>query len=224
MYGVDTKNKRIEVNSPNAKVYLPIGNCLMGDINGSDAMALAWMNDVGVKQMLGYTKPTWFGYMGWGVLDYFVEQPGRYTLTEAFFANNHALIQRLNDPATPQRDRAGLQFDRDVVAFYGDPKWSAKMKEMPTFYDQTLEVKGDKYTLTITPKRGAKSFQPVNTNGSQRGWRPMVQFLPARVEQIKILDGQDLKPVIADDFILVPNPRECDVNRKYVIQFTAKQI
>ena len=56
----------------------------MGNIDGQDAMALAWMNDAGVKQMLGYTVPTWFGYQGWGVLDYFVEQPGRYTLTEAF--------------------------------------------------------------------------------------------------------------------------------------------
>ena len=88
-------------------------------------MALAWMNDVSVMQMIGYTKPTWFGYQGWGVLDYYVEQPGRYTLTEAFFANNHALIHRLGDSATPSRDIRGLKFDRDVVAFYGDPKWSA---------------------------------------------------------------------------------------------------
>jgi hypothetical protein len=28
-------------------------------------------------------------------LDYFVEQPGRYTFVEAFFANQHSLIDRL---------------------------------------------------------------------------------------------------------------------------------
>jgi zinc protease len=221
MYGFDMNRRRIEVHSPNPKVYLPIGNCLMGDINGTDAMALAWMNDVGVKQMLGYTKPTWFGYMGWGVLDYFVEQPGRYTLTEAFFANSHALIHRLNDPSTPKADIRGLEFDRDVVAFYGDPKWSAKMAEMPTYYDQTLKIDGDTYTLTIIPNRGEQSFLPVNTNGSQRGWRPIIQFLPHRIRNVEILDGADLDPVVSDDFVLIPNPRTCQPSQDYVVRFRA---
>ena len=203
-----------------------IGNCLMGHINGPDAMALAWMNDVGVKQMLGYTVPTWFGYMGWGVLDYFVEQPGRYTLTEAFFANHHALTHRLLDATTPdpEKNSRGLKFDRDAVAFYGDPKWSAKMADLPKYYDQTLEIAGDRYTLTITPNRGKDSFQPVNPNGSQRGWRPIVQHLPDRVEGITIVVGEDLRPIVGDDFILVPNPRQCDPTRKYVVSFTAKRI
>jgi len=223
MYGLDTKRHRIEIDSPNPKVYLPIGNCLMGDINGSDAMALAWMNDAGVKQMLGYTVGTWFGYQGWGVLDYFVEQPGRYTLTEAFFANNHALIHRLADPNTPKGDLRGLKYDADVVAFYGDPKWSAKMAERPKYYDQKLEIADGVYTLTIAPNRGADSFKPVNTNGSQRGWRPIVQFLPHHVKDVEIVAGEDLHPVVTDDFILVPNPRKCDPKRKYVVRFKAKE-
>ena len=224
MYGLDTKNNRIEIDSPNPKVYLPIGNCLMGDINGSDAMALAWMNDVGVKQMLGYTVNTWFGYMGWGVLDYFVEQPGRYTLTEAFFANNHALIHRLNDSTIPdgEKNPRGLKFDRDVVAFYGDPQWSAKMADLPKYYGQKLDVEDGMYTLTITPNRGKDSFKPVNTNGSQRGWRPIVQFLPHRIRDVEIVAGKDLNPVVTDDFILVPNPRTADPDREYVVRFKAK--
>jgi hypothetical protein len=48
-----------------------------------------------VRQMAGYVLPTWYGYQGWGLLDYFVEQPGRFTLTEAFHANHHALVHRL---------------------------------------------------------------------------------------------------------------------------------
>jgi zinc protease len=223
MHGVDTQGKHFDIDSPNPKVYLPIGNCLMGDINGSDAMALAWMNDVGVKQMIGYVEPTWFGYMGWGVLDYFVEQPGRFTLTEAFLANNHALIHRLNDPATPKGDLRGLAFDRDVVAFYGDPKWEAKMAEMPKYYDQTLEIKDGVYTLTIKPNRGKDSFKPVNTNGSQRGWRPVIQFLPHRVKDVEFQAGEDLKPTVTDDFILIPNPRECDPQRQYIVRFNAKR-
>ena len=224
MFGENTRRERFEIKSPNPKVYLPIGNCLMGNINGPDAMALAWMNDVAVMQMLGYTKPTWFGYQGWGVLDYYVEQPGRYTLTEAFFANNHALIHRLRDSATPQRDLRGLAFDRDVVAFYGDPKWSAKMAEGKRAYGQKLTRSGDTYTFTITPKQGAKSFETVNNNGSQRGGRPIVAFLPNRVTDVQIIKGGQLSPEITDDFILVPRPKQHDGKSPLVVTFKAKEV
>ncbi len=219
MFGEDTQRSQFEIDSRNAKVYLPIGNCLMGNIDGPDAMALAWMNDVGVKQMIGYTVPTWFGYGGWGVLDYFVEQPGRYTLTEAFFANHQALLHSLETKAGDQR---GLAFDRDVVAFYGDPKWEARMADADKAYDQSLTQNGDVYTLTITPRRGDDSFKPINTNGSQRGWRPIVHWLPQRVSDVKIISGSDLNPLVADDFVLIPNPRECDLAKSYKIVFAAK--
>ncbi len=222
MFGEDTKRKRIEIKSTNPKVYLPIGNCLMGNINGPDAMALAWMNDVSVMQMIGYTKPTWFGYQGWGVLDYYVEQPGRYTMNEAFFANNHALIHRLHDSATPRGDLRGLEFDRDVVAFYGDPKWAAKLAPGKLAYGQTLTREGNTYTLEIKPNNGAKSFDTVNNNGSQRGGRPIVAFLPQRVTDIEILEGGNLSPVITDDFILVPRPKKHDSQRNYRVKFRVK--
>jgi len=222
IFGEDTQRKRIEINSLNPKVYLPIGNCLMGNINGPDAMALAWMNDASVMQMIGYTKPTWFGYQGWGVLDYYVEQPGRYTLTEAFFANNHALVHRLGDSATPARDKRGLQFDRDVVAFYGDPKWSAKLAPGKLAYGQILTTDGGTFIFEIKPNFGAKSFDTVNINGSERGGRPFLAFLKQRITNIKIIEGQDLDPVITDDFVLVPRPVKCDPNRAYRVKFRAK--
>jgi hypothetical protein len=221
LYGLDTKRARHTIDSPNPKVYMPIGNCLMGHLKDRDAMALAWMNSAGVKQMIGYTIPTGYGYGGWGCLDYFVEQPGRYTFVEAFQANHHALIHRINDPATTPNDRRRLRGDRDVVAIYGDPKWSAKMAEMPKYYGQALEFDDGVFTLTITPNRGEDSFKPVNMNGSERGWRPIVQFLPDRIKDVSVISGQDLEPTITDDFILVPNPRQCDPKREYVIKFKA---
>jgi len=224
MYGLDRKNARHPIDSPNPKVYMPIGNCLMGHIKDRDAMALAWMNSVGVKQMIGYTIPTGYGYGGWGCLDYFVEQPGRYTFTEAFLANHHALVQRMTDPKTDARTQRRLRGDLNVVAFYGDPKWSARMASMPTYYNQKLEIKDGVYTLTITPNRGEDSFKPVNTNGSERGWRPIVQFLPHRIKDIKIVAGDDLDPVVTDDFILIPNPRKCNSDSRYVVRFKAKVI
>jgi zinc protease len=253
LFGVDTKGEKFPIHSDSPKVYLPIGNCLMGHIDGPDAMALAFMNSAGVRQMIGYTVLTWYGYAGWGCLDYFVEQPGRYTFAEAFLANEHALIHRLetNFPelakmdlppgSTPrariaigdaakqvgltQQDGAGLLHDRDVVAFYGDPAWEAKMAPGKLAYEQTLTARGDgTYVFEIKPLAGEKSFEPVNTNGAQRGWRPIVQFFPQRLGKIEVLEGSDLQPVIADDFLLVPNPRKCNPAKTYRIVFKAETI
>ncbi len=222
MWGEDTQSQRHEIRSTNPKVYMAVGNCLMGHIDGPDAMALAWMHSVGVQQMIGYTVPTWFGYAGWGCLDYFIEQPGRYTFAEAFLANHHALIHRLQTAAG--QEQRGLLFDRDVLAFYGDPKWEARLAEASRAYEQQLTIEDDRYTFIVTPQRGAHSFQPVNTNGSQRGWRPIIHFLPHRVTEIHILEGQDLQPVVADDFVLIPNPRRCDPARQYRVVFQARAV
>lgn len=249
LFGVDTQGRRYPIDAPEPKVYLPVGNCLMGHINGPDAMALAWMNSAGVYQMIGYTQPTWYGYAGWGCLDYFLEQPGRFTLAEAFYANHQALIHRLEtyfpelagrqDAAPPGRgaveispqaraaglsahDARGLLFDRDVVAFYGDPAWEARMAPGPLAWEQTLEEENGVYRFEITPKRGEKTFQPINTNGSQRGGRPIIQLLPHRVEAVQILEGQDLSPRVTDNFLLVPNPGECDPTRRYRVVFRAR--
>lgn len=252
LFGEDTAGRKLPIHSPNPKVYLPVGNCLMGHIDRPDCMATAWLNSAGVCQMFGYTQPTWFGYMGWGVLDYFVEQPGRYTLTEAIFANHHALTHRLatyfpdmlaaqadaqgrvsarpvlseaaKSAGLTANDARGLVFDRDVVAFYGDPAWQARMADQPKAFEQTLTEQNGVFTFTIKPNRAEKSFQPINTNGSQRSGRPFLAYLPHRIRSPKVSVGADLNPVITDDFILVPSPGACDPTRDYRVVFTAERI
>jgi zinc protease len=224
----------------------------MGHIDGTDSMAVAFMNSAGVRQMIGYTVLTWYGYAGWGCLDYFVEQPGRYTFNEAFFANEQALLHRLNthfpelaklEPAPgrtsrvagplsaaaqkaglTQQDGMGLLHDRDVLAFYGDPAWEARLAPGKLAYEQTLTEKDGVFTFTIKPLQGEKSFAPVDTNGSQRGGRPFMQLLPVRVKNIQILEGEDFAPVITDNFVLVPNPQVCDPQRVYRVEFKAERV
>ena len=41
LFGVDSSGHRFEIQSANPKVWLPIGNCLAGHIDGPDALALA---------------------------------------------------------------------------------------------------------------------------------------------------------------------------------------
>ena len=71
---------------------------------------------------------------------------------------------------------------------------------------QTLTEVDSTFTLEVVPLAGATSFDPVNTNGSQRGGRPIVAFLPRRIGEAKVVAGKDWKPVITEDFILVPLP------------------
>ena len=247
LVGIDTQGKKYLVHSDNPKVYLPVGNCLMGHIDGPDAMALAYMNCAGVDQMIGYTVPTWYGYGGWGLLDYFVEQPGRYTLAEAFYVNQQALLHRLDtyfpgsasiDPndldkikpsaaatkaGLTMNDARGLLYDRDTVAFYGDPAWSATMAPGPLRWKQTLAEKDGRFRFEIKPLDGEKSFATIDTNGSQRGGRPIVQLLPHRIRaaSVQLTAGADLQPLITDNFILIPRPKHCEPGRTYRVEFTA---
>ena len=89
---------------------------------------------------------------------------------------------------------------------------------------QQLTIRDGVYTFLVTPNRGAASFQPVNTNGAQRGWRPIVHWLPQRISNIRIVSGSEFSPVITDDFLLIPNPRECDPSVTYQVMFTAEPI
>ncbi|MEI7945883.1 MAG: hypothetical protein WCJ02_04275 [bacterium] len=193
--------KLIPIRSTNPKIYLPCGNCLMGHVDGPNAMALAWMRDANVIQMAGYTVSTWFGYAGWGIMDYLLEMPGRYTFAEAFLANQIAL-----DYLLLKQPSKGLEFDKTVVAFYGDPLWEARMASQNSGYEQTLTEANDIYTLTITPLRGENSFKLLSYNGSQRGNRPIIAWLPKRLTKPVVIAGKELHPVVTPRFILIPLP------------------
>jgi hypothetical protein len=98
------------------------------------------------------------------------------------------------------------------------------MADGPRAWEQALSVEGDRYTFTVTPNRGAETFQPVNTNGSRRGGRTIVAYLPHRIGAAEILKGADLKPVITDDFLLIPNPVTRVPDRTYQIEFRARPL
>jgi zinc protease len=221
LFGLDTQGTRYDILSPNPKVCLPVGNCLIGDVSGRDCMVTALVHSAGVIQMFGYTVPTWYGKGGWGIQEYYLGQPGRFTLAEAFFANTQALLheiqmrfpkiakvdfeqydleksRRLLDDLSARhgiggRDELGLLWDRDTVAFYGDPAWQARPAERKLAWDQTLAVEGNRCTFTLTANEGGT-------------WpdKPLVALLPRRVTNARVVKGEDLKPVVTENFILVP--------------------
>ena len=50
----------------------------------------------------------------------------------------------------------------------------------------------------------------------------ILHFFDKRIEEIKILEGKELNPVITDDFIMIPNPRTCDSGKEYKVVFNAQ--
>ncbi len=247
LYGKpSTDEKPFEINASGSKIYLASGNCLIGDIDGKDAMALALIHSANVDQMVGYVVPTWFGYMGWGVQDYYIEQPGRFTLAEAFFANNQALLSLLEEAKAAENGDAatlpsklpkgaklssryveGLEYDRDVVALYGDPAWRNALAEQESGWAQTLKSEKTEdgrtlWTLTIAPKKGDKSFELIDPNGSERGARPFFQFFPTRVADPRIVSGGEFRPVVVDNFILVPQTERTTPDKPITIQISTR--
>jgi hypothetical protein len=209
-----------ELSSPNPKVWLAAGNCLIGHIDSNNSMALAMMHSAGVTQMVGYTVTTWFGAGGWGTLDWFQSQPGRYTMAESFLINDVAMTHRLatefpgreryavkvyndedlgslekelGEPFPTDKKKAedllGLTWDHDVVAFYGDPAWSARISPHACDFDQLIKQDGNTFTLEIhaTHDRSVKAFA----------------FLPTRIKSSDYQSSGDAKDaLLTDGYIL----------------------
>ena len=240
LFGLDLQGKAHAIQSPNPKVYLPVGNCLMGLIPDRNCMALAFMHSAGVEQMIGYVVSTWHGYGGWGVRDLFVGLPGRYNLAEAFYANSQALVHQLESrfPKTARvdldrfdletdhgligrlaaqhglrdKDEIGLLWDRDTVAFYGDPAWDARLAPGPLPWDQKL-----------TEKDGVTTFE-VTANQDCAPSRPPFVLFPHRVKDVQIVEGGSYSPVITDNFLLLPRPAKLEKGKTYRVVFKAAPV
>ena len=246
MFGVDLGHHRYPVDSPNPKVFLAIGNCLMGHIDGPDSMALGWIGSGGVDQFVGYTVVTWYGAMGWGVNSYLFNDPGRYDLAQAFYFSNqcvlHTLAKRFpkaagvdlplpeSDAGNPDRtvsdfaealnaaagpvvpkdaqDRLGLMWDRDVVAFYGDPAWDARLAPRGPAIHTAVTHDGNAYRLTVAAAATVKLD------------KPLAVLLPERVRHVRGVTG-DGQPVVTGNFAMLFDLPVVEAGKTYAVTFTA---
>lgn len=222
------------------KVYFAVGNCLIGNVNNTkESMAIAWMNSGNAATMIGYVVTTWHGRNGWGGLKYWVTNPGRYTLSEAIYMNQQDFLYQQNEwyPSLikenynfdgnefqiavkriteamngqkPTHDQIGFWHDRDVLAYYGDPKWEVRLQEVPgeTDFTVTSKVKGKKCIITIKTN---ENFSLERMKGDKFKEEhvldlPFNYFFPERLNNPRLAAGQNWKAAVDENFLIIYNP------------------
>lgn len=211
------------------RIWLAAGNCLFGDAHRSgNSMALTALSSYGCRQLAGYTVPSWYGAAGWGTLDLLMSNHDASSFAEAWYLNNQWILERTAreypklmkvefngpsiheaDPAfsagiaqsgyKPDKDVIGLVHDRDVLAFYGDPLWTARLDESRSPSPWHIDYSGNR--LTITANRDAE--------GNVSYWfpkrRPAAGTQTATVATPDAPQGEELgnKVLLTNDFILI---------------------
>lgn len=241
------------------RVFLPIGNCLVGHVDGPESLVCTMMGRLGVRQLIGYTVVTWFGRGGWDLLSTWQVQPGTYNLADAFFVNQARMeydllklapsaanfdlklpntgnpmpdpaFRRLfktslatealaglepNAPAAKERFRqlVGLVWDRETVAFYGDPAFDARLNPNAA-PGWNLTAQEDSKGLTLT-------LDFASDADASKGAPDLAYFPTRRLNQPQLAEGPDTT-LVADDLILLRQPRPLAGSRQVRVRITAQ--
>lgn len=245
-------------NTPKRKVYLAVGNCLIGDFDGSrESMAPAWISGHNAVAMSGYVVTTWHGRNGWGGLKYLLTTPGRHTVAEAIYLNQQDMLHQFNEWAPtlirepfdydgymnadetdfdlesetfrrltaavdgePTADQLGFWHDRDVLVYYGDPKWDVRLQQIAAENDFVVTASRDGDLVTVTVETSA-GFSPERMAGD--GFKqehvldlPFSHFFAERLENPRLAPGQEWNAAVDENFLLVYDPG-FEPGRKYTI-------
>ena len=205
---------RHNLTNASLKVYIGAGNCLIGHVDRRVCMATAWMHAAGVEQFAGYTVPSWYGFMGWGVKG--LHEEGRYSLAEARYLENERLLWAKTRKHKPM-DEKGLDYDRDVFAYYGDPAQRIMFPEDKTPYK--VVVKGDAVEVSFTRDC---SFAPLD---DARGARPIMALLdtPPSGNVLLGADGKEVPDsVVTERYIFIPAPGKHAAGEVLTFKISAK--
>lgn len=117
-------------------------------------------------------------------------------------------------------DMVGFWHDRDVLAYYGDPKWEVKLQSVDSEQDYTIATKSKagKYTITITT---AENFSVERMRGDKFKQEhvldlPFNYFFPERLNNPRLAEGEAWDAVVDENFILVYNT-DFEPNSTYTI-------
>ncbi len=219
-----SQNADYPISCDNPKVYIAAGNCLIGHIDRPDCMATSWMHTGGVAQMIGYTVPTFYGYCGWGAKSLF--ESGRHSASEAFFISTQMLLWELgkrnaklldiainpkedlnvrkfiqkHGEIIKSNDELGLVWDRDTVAFYGDPAWRVTYPEEKL--DIAASVNGK--TIIVNFKRDMQFQKSIDVKAA-RSISVLFDDPPPPNAKLYNADGAEIpEAVVTELFAIIP--------------------
>jgi hypothetical protein len=245
LVGQDLKKDIYPIDSPNPKVFLAVGNCLMGHVNGTNCMALGWIGSGGVDQFVGYTVVTWYGAMGWGVSNYLFDQPGRYSVAEAFYFSNQCVLHDLAkqypkalpvNMDIPDDDVDGFQ--ARIVKQIGPIAKADEEHEVGLLWDRDVVVMyGDPawdarlaepatgpHILTDLVERAGVWEFTTRADGDISLGKPLAMLLPQRVKNVEIVAGKEFEPVVTSNFIMLCNLAKLEAGKTYRVAFKANAV
>ena len=120
-----------------------------------------------------------------------------------------AAIQNQLGIENPTKDQVGFLYDRDVLAYYGDPKADIRLQEMPEEeYKVDFKVKGEKCIIKIKTR---KNFNMNHLKGEQFkqehvGNLPFSYFFPERLKSPSLVSKCSGDVLINEDFMLIYEP------------------
>lgn len=248
-FAKEKKLRSIE-HSPNPKIWIAAGNCLFGDVlRSEDSMTVTLISEYGVRQLVGYTIPTWYG-VGWGAHGNFFDGHQDVTVGQAWFFTNQRALEQLPESlrtiefpiaaegqtgitmqeivgcirgsglAQATKDDVGRLYDRDVIAFYGNPLFRARFDVnakncQPWHY--TLETRGKERRICVSGTQGKQR------KANFRFWFPQVRDTskPLRLSCLK--DGK-LQPFegtfsSTKNFLMITEPIELRPGEKLLVEY-----
>ncbi|MDR2039719.1 MAG: hypothetical protein LBQ60_17500 [Bacteroidales bacterium] len=110
----------------------------------------------------------------------------------------------------PTKDQLGFWHDRDVLAYYGDPKWDVRLQEIEQEKDFTIRYKKNKGRIKVIIKT-KRNFNLNRMKGD--GFKeehvldlPFSCFFPERLNNPRLAPGQIWNAAIDENFLLLYDP------------------
>lgn len=107
-------------------------------------------------------------------------------------------------------DMIGFWHDRDVLAYYGDPKWDVRLQPVESECDYTVTsaMRDGEYVITVTTD---EDFNLQRMQGDKFKQEhvldlPFSYFLPERLSNPRLSEGEEWNAVVDENFVLVYDP------------------
>lgn len=187
-----SERRRFDIVTSNPKIYLGVGNCLIGHVSQKNCMALAWIHS-GANHFFGHIVPQSQPCYAWAIPDYFCGSQGRMTYAEAIYAHYQGMQFEMSEmrKSYPCCTKGG----RSTV-LYGDPAWDARMKKaVDPIFEQDLDFEEKEKTVKITLK--------ITANRDGEILRYPLALLPRRIANSKVDSSNAEKTVVTDNFIMI---------------------